>query len=180
MMHSLKGCTEILPLWYFEQGVQVPPKPVSRAQSEHPCLRHPIPMAFQCRGDPWSICRTQCGKKIRFFHENRILFIWRPPWQIVMCLWDVLHLHKWEQIETTFDFNTMSVLQLPTCISLFWFTSSQSNLDTHLQRWTLQRSPQGRKSHCFRCCSNTYKASKELTALWNTSQTYTRQFRHGK
>lgn len=50
-------------------------------------------------------------------------------------------------------------------MSLFWFTSSQSNLDTHLQRWILQRSPQSGKSHYFSCGSNTYKASKELRAL---------------
>lgn len=69
----------------------------------------------------------------------------------------MLHLHKLEQIETTFDFRTISVLQLPMCVSLFWFTGSQSNLNTHSQRQTLQRSPQSRKSHCFRCCSNTRK-----------------------
>lgn len=72
MMRSLKGRTEILLLCCFEQGAEVLPKSVSWAHSESPLLRHPIPT-----GDPQSIRRAWCGKKIWLFHENWILTIWR-------------------------------------------------------------------------------------------------------
>lgn len=72
MMYSLKGHTEILPLCRFEQGAEVLLKPVSRAHCERPLLGHPIPT-----GDPQSIRKTRCGKKIWLFNENWILSIWR-------------------------------------------------------------------------------------------------------
>lgn len=171
MMSSLKGRTEVLLLCCFEQGAEVLPKPVSWAHSESPLLGHPIPT-----GDPQSIRRAWCGKKIWLFHENWILSIWRhhgklsctsgmcpicisenklkPPLILVPCqYYSSLHASAFSGLPSA------KVTSILIC---------------------RERSPQGRKSHCFRCCSNTYKASEEPTALWNTSQTYTRQFRHGK
>lgn len=118
--------------WCFEQVIQMPPKPVSWAHSKSPPPRHLFPPASQHKRHPQSMCRAQCGKKIWFFPEKRILAIWRPPWQIIVCLWNVPHLCKQEQIENARNFNTLSGLQLPTHTRLLWFTSSQSDLNPHL------------------------------------------------
>lgn len=155
----------------FEQVMQMPPKPVSWAHSESPpqtLLPYSTPSIF-----PRAPAEHSVERKFGSFKRNKFWpcedlhhvplecapFVQaRKNWK---CLW---FLHP---VRTTAPYtHHFSGLQAIKIISILTCRDG------------LCRGPL--RPHCFGCCSSTSKASKELTALWNTSQTSTRRPRCGK
>lgn len=119
----------------FEQVMQMPPKPVSWAHSESPpqtLLPYSTPSIF-----PRAPAEHSVERKFDSFKRNKF---W-PCEDLHHTPLGLPHLCKQEKIENAFDFNTLSGLQLSTHTTSLVY--KQSNLNTHLQRWTLQRSPSG-------------------------------------